>query len=736
MLIDQVEMQALPAGLNKITMEKLSTILISASEEARLLENELDELRALIEELTSSPDPDPEPIPDPDPTPDPSGKPNSLIKDLSLLNEMVCFREYNPQARYVRWSVLLVLKGTNNTIEYNRMIAGGKKVNFVDGEYTLLCDGTPVSTDIPGSDSSISKFTVDVTDIDEGWHIFDIQSPDGTTTESVFYPMFVLKGDKVSIDQGWMPVITGSHHHRMAGLHRLYWVPARNEPTELPFETREYPFFDTVVDGSKLWHDWLVVPRHGQSLQVLENENGILNTNGKYRYKIGYLHEKYPFDPIVEGPRGKASLQMVTEIEPGTAVIPELGGLRHNTYCWTVHGLYKFDDKGNMKCLAGYVHEGNPSYWEEQPPRVRLEGDWDEIPEERRGFRNIWGATKDSFSMRVDDTADKVPLLGAMVSPHPENPKWFCADTMNNRVCRLEFNKDSHDIPPKVTEFITGLAGPFDVKEYWPDHSKRGTLIVAERENHRISEYDMETGEFIRDIVKGAPLAYVDPFRIVHRTADIELLRQEDVVAPDGLYVIDDWLYYGSVAMLQVRRVNLITGEIQIVVPEYPATIRTKWYIKIAVSDGTAGPKHTVFGARWENARFGQPDVFVPYGENPDVEATWDSNEWVLLKSGSSAISRGKQMLIQGLGYNTSVAAKNGRIIWSAVDHGLMQVSLPSDLDPVCDNKKYLRGKSKWEESGYDMIHGENGMGLYGEDLPWGEDEDIDYFLEWFGHKQ
>ncbi|MCA9156624.1 MAG: hypothetical protein KDA38_17680, partial [Planctomycetales bacterium] len=69
-------------------------------------------------------------------------------------------------------------------------------------------------------------------------------------------------------------------------------------------------------------------------------------------------------------------------------------------------------------------------------------------------------------------------------------------------------------------------------------------------------------------------------------------------------------------------------------------------------------------------------------------------------------------------------------------DHGLMQVSLPNDSDPICDNKKYLRGKSKWEESGYDMIHGENGMGLYGEDLPWGEDEDIDYFLEWFGHKQ
>lgn len=700
----------------------------------------------------ASPPPDIEPEPEPEPEPGPDGRPAARSKDLGKLYSMVCLREYNPQWRYVRWSKLMKLKdpevielkGSNNVVEYNRMRASGGKVNFAEGVYTLLCDGEPIATDEPGTDVSKSAFHVDVTGLAEGWHVLDFRAPDGTTIESVFYPVYVLHGDKVSVDQVWMPVVTGPHHHRMAGMHRMFWVPAKYDPVLLPKKKREYPKFSEAVDGAKLWHGWLIPPHESQSVQPLIDKHGIINTFGLYRYKIAYIHDLLPSHPIIEGQRGKACQGMFTDIEIGEAVIDELGGLRHNTYVLDPFGMSKVSEDGAVTRLVGWIHDGDiPSYWEDEQ-KLRLIGDWSAIPKERWGMRNAWGMGRDSFSMRVDTTAEKVPLEGAMVAPHPENPTWYIADTMGpdinggneGRILKVEFDGTAHGIPPKVTEFIVGIKGPFDVKEYQPDPNKRGTLIVSIREEHRIAEYSMETGEFIRDVVSGAPLAYVHWTREVVRTADLDTIRKQDCVCPDGIYVMGDWLYFGSVAMMQVRRVHLQTGEIQVVVPEVLGNIRTKWYLKIAVSDGTAGPRHTVFICRWDNVRFGQPDVCVPHGQDTEVAAEWDMNEWVLMKSGSAGISQGLGMMQDGLGYNMAVAAKNGRIVWSTVDWALYECSLGLPTDPVCDTKLFLRGKNEYNEKGYDLVYGKNGMGFYGEPLPWDESEAIDYYLAWFGHER
>ena len=93
-------------------------------------------------------------------------------------------------------------------------------------------------------------------------------------------------------------------------------------------------------------------------------------------------------------------------------------------------------------------------------------------------------------------------------------------------------------------------------------------------------------------------------------------------------------------------------------------------------------------------------------------------------------------MMQDGLGYNMAVAAKNGRIVWSTVDWALYECSLGLPTDPVCDTKLFLRGKNEYNEKGYDLVYGKNGMGFYGEPLPWDESEAIDYYLAWFGHER
>jgi hypothetical protein len=719
------------------------------------------------------PDPIPDPIPDPDPDPvpdpEPDDRPLSMTRNLST--RMLVFDKYLTGGRYDRKLRLGIIKGPEQEIRYNCLISGGSRFTFDGAEYRLLCDGEVIATDTPPAEDSKSAFVVDAATITEGWHVFDIET-DVPGRRGVPFPMFVLHGDAVSVEQKWMPVVTESEAHHMHGQHRIVWVPAKFDPLTLPLEKRAFPKFDYVPEYEDLWNEWLIVPRFRQNKEAQIDKHGIINAMCKQRYNASNLHRKYPAHPIIDGPRGQAMLGLVTEIHPGTANIPEFGGIIHNTYVWDVHGLRKINPSGTMSTLCGYRHKTPPPHWEDpgvfgdddgtngedapMHPLTELVGDWSEIPEERRGFWNIWGACLDSYSTRQDMDAEMVDLRGVMVFPHPEGVRWFVADTMRNRICKVQHSNQNHSTPAKVTEFITGLKGPFDCKEWngrngrlndvygtVGEPARQGSLIVSEREANRISEYNMETGELIRHIVEGEPLAYVNSNRSVTRTASIDSIRAQDVVCPDGIDVIDDWLYYGSVAMLQVRRVHLVTGEIQMVVPEYPKTLRTKWYIKISVSDGTALPKHTVLGTRWENIKGGMPDVFIPVGSDPDTVANWEETN-ALAGGFEPRVSRGIGGRIEGLSYNTAAAAKNGRVVWSANDCGLRQSSLaqPGDHlygmtsgDKRAERNKFTVAKEAWKAKNYDLKYGDNGMGLYGEPLPW-HDEEIRPYLEWFGHKE
>jgi hypothetical protein len=314
-------------------------------------------------------------------------------------------------------------------------------------------------------------------------------------------------------------------------------------------------------------------------------------------------------------------------------------------------------------------------------------------------------------SLKVNNAADRIPSEDNR-RPHLVAPVCFVADSQNNRVCRVEFDARAHGAPPKVSEFVLAA-------DAWDCVNWGNKLIVSERGAHRIAQYDMATGAFERVIVQGEPLATVGWNRFVKRYETLAAIRAQDVVQPEGLYVVDDWLYYASAAMAQIKRVHLVDGRIEVVVNTSSSNTPEN-FLKIAVSNGTAGPKHAVYVTNWTVGDFGAPKCYLPMG------GTWRVNPY-----NSRNLHRGKGGGgFSSIGYSGAVAAKSGRIVYGSSFEGLRQASLAAPSDGAIDRSAYARGRSRWVDLGYHLKYGEHAQSRFGEPLPRGEDPDMDAFIE------
>ena len=218
----------------------------------------------------------------------------------------------------------------------------------------------------------------------------------------------------------------------------------------------------------------------------------------------------------------------------------------------------------------------------------------------------------------------------------------------------------------------------------------------------------METGELERVVVQGRDLSSVKDTqtRWVTRKAPLTEIRAEDVVGPEGLYVLGDWLYYGSQAMAQVKRVHLVTGEIQQVCDVQANFATGNKFVKITASDGSFGPEGTVFISQWLPQ---MPLAILP-----------DGTEW-------------KYGFGPGVVYDICCAIKGGRFVYGGCGEGINELRLVDSV-PSVNTAKRGAGKEKWIERGYYLTHGSGGFGFHGLPLPWGEDSDIDYWLKAAGH--
>lgn len=646
-------------------------------------------------------------------TPKPAGKRRALDQ-----SRFVCFNDWNSGERYERWQELEILRGAVS-LKFHCMAAGGTNLAFLGGTYTL-CGGKegtePICTVTPANGSTSAYFVFDASLLEEGWHLLDIQGPE----TCAFYPYFVMHGDTAP-PQEWMPVCTGTYTINNGSQHMLEWVPSVHNPTALPLPKREYPHFSNAKHRAQLWREEIVPVRGAEIYRPNISKEGIVNTFNKQWYTWWDFLAKKPIFPLLDGPRGVGTLGGITHCEIGTFKNPYTGVTLGNLYIMDSWRVAKVRPTGEIVTLCGYRSRSIPSHWEDQPD-LELVGDWSAIPEERRGFRELWGMCWDRSSLVTDESATPIPQEGNL-KPHASGgPVMFVTDSQNNRVCKLTFVGGSstrgtearHGVDPVVTEFLTGLNDPWDIVEW------NGTYLVSERKSHRICQYD-GAGNLLRVVVSGQALASIDANRFVVRHAPVATIRLEPVVLPEGLYVIDDWLYFASEAMQQVKRIDLVTGEIQTVVPNYVSG--KNQYLKIAVSDGTFGPKGTVFISSWTNIQYGAPKTFLP-----------DGTSWEITTGGSAGLPRGLGGAGEPLDYSAAVACREGRLVYGSSNEGLVMLSAGLPTDPACNVSLFVAGRTEFGAAGFKLTHGAKGFGHYGLPLPWGHSAAVDYYLTWVGH--
>lgn len=598
--------------------------------------------------------------------------------------------------RYERLERAAVLSGgkAQVTVFTCNFATGGAAIPFgADAALTLTLDGKVVAAAaVKASDVAVT-FDVDLTGIADGWYMASVTGLDSSWS-ILDYGVYVLKGT-VAQPHSRMPVTTASHEliFEGGGRYQQAWVPTKFEPVTIPYPNRQFPDLPTVPTRKDVVVTSLAVPRSGDLYRPALTKEGVWTTANRQNYFFSDFEQPKPILPMLDGPRGRGSIISPVHLEVGSAA-PN-GALRGNIYFIESWRIGKVTPDGSVVTLAGYRHKDIASYWED-PTSAELVGDWSSIPPERRGFAQPWGMAWDPRTLVINEQTAPIPSENNE-KPHVLGPALYVSDTYRNRVVKIEYSATAHGVPPKVTEFVTGLNQPWDVIAV-------GTLLyVSDRMNNAIKVFDMDTAALVKKI---------------------------PVVQPEGMALLDGWLYYSSVKTKSIRKINLASGQEVLIADPSVAGSNMGYYIngnsrfmKIAVSDGSFGPRGMIAYTTWSNSYHGYPNMIDG--------TTGKMIDWTHVNPGEKV--KGKYEATLGT-YTSAVGIGHGRMLFGTAEEGLHVVSKALDTDPVIDSAKYNSGQDQWQARGYGLTHGPGGFGYYGLPLPWGATPEIDYFLAVNGH--
>ena len=654
-----------------------------------------------------APPPPPPPPPAP-PTPPAPPPPAPVSFDARItfqqlaLGNIVLFESYHEASRYERYRRLQVLSGDRASIQFKGFdfTSGGTLRPLGGRRYTLMVDGRATTSVDVALGTTTAQFDLDLSGIDPGWRRLDISGLAQAETCPTWWA-FVQRGAVAA--QSFTPVVMGTYEliRRSDWSHAWAIAPGEYRPAPKPLTRRSYVNFETALAKAELHCSQLVPLREGDIHRPNKNPVGLLSAFDRQAYFWSDLIAEQPRLPLLDGPRGVGNLAMATHVEVGR-------GPRGNIFACDPWRMVRLGPDGTITTLVGYRHRGPGSHWEDIAD-VELVGDWSAVPASRRGFHELWGFAWDQRTLVTNEAAAPIPSENNE-KPHVVGPTVFLADSQNDRIVKVEFSAVAHNVPPRVTEFITGASDPWDVVFH------EGVLYVTERKAHRIAAYDATTGAYLRTVVQGAAMAVIDRIRIPALTVSLATAQAQPCVAPEGLYFHDGWLYFGSVAQAQVRRVNLISGEVQVVCP-VRIDINTN-FVKIAVSDGTFGPRGTVFIWAWSPRSQGFPDSILP-----------DGTPWLWFREDVTGAGQWGEMT-----YTTAGAIGQGRLVTAGVNDGLLVISKRATSDPVASDA-VTRGAAEYKRRGLHLLHGEHGFGFYGLALPFGKSDDIDAYLSFHGNQ-
>lgn len=671
--------------------------------------------RVLRASLTAAPaEPPAPPVEPPKPPAEPPAPTNTALTLMNVNTAAeVIFEMWSPQlSRYTRAQGVLRLSGRAAKVKIIGHSAGVLRA-LTGGTYKLLIDGVESAAATPPAGGTEVAFDVNADALSPGWH--ELAVVPSVAGESCIPYFALVVRDGVAGPNARVPVATGSYTLALhpPKYHRGF-APATYSPTKLPLAPRERTPFSTLLPPAQLHVEQLVPVRDGDTYRVCKTQEGVLTSFANQCYHWANMLDKTPFVPLLDGPRGVGTVCMATHLEVGTAAPPSVGFINNTYFCdpWRV-GKVRAD--GAVTTLVGYRHKGIAQHWQDKAPDLELVGDWSAIPAERRGFHELWGMAWDRRRTGANNVGAPSPDPRERgLIPHPVGGGMviFLSDSQNNRVVRCEFPHDTHfDYNrTKVTEFLTDLADPWDCVA-----DDAGVLYVSERKAHRICAYSMDTGALLRVVVQGQALATIGADREARRTVSLDAARTAVCVAPEGLFLQDGWLYWGSRAQAQVKRVHLESGAIE-VVHNIVLDDNVK-FCKIALSDGSFGPRGLLAMATWSANDYGwcrfAPGWSLGYASYSNVIAGQNAN----------------------FNYPTAVGFGGGQLLIGGVNEGLLRVTKRMPTDTVA-SAAAKAGAQEWADAGLTLLHGHGGFGFYGLPLPWGVSANIDAYLTLQGHSK
>lgn len=573
--------------------------------------------------------------------------------------------------------------------------------------YTLLIDGQARATASAAEGAASFSFTLDLRDVAPGWRRLDIGGLSDDETCPTWFAFRFVPGMTMP-DQ--MPVVSGSYELSEGRAHAFCWVPSRYKPRAEPLPRKTYAPFANA-ETKRLRTDLVVPGGHASVYLPNVTADGIVNTFNMQSYYWATMLQGKSSNVHLDGPRGVGTHHFGTHIEVGVGT----QGADPNSapmlavYVCEPKRIIRVTEDGAITTLAGDRHKGIGSYHgDATPATLERVGNWDAVPERLRGFLELWGFVFDPATLAVDTSAAPIPAEGNR-QPHTGNPAGYAADVQRDCVYRLEWDGKSHATPVRIS-VLAELPGAFDVR-MWRDE-----IIVSQQRAHRIVALNRD-GSLKRVIAQLDPgLPGGGSFDKVNhrlwRQGTLDQVRAQPVVGPEGLYILpgEDWLYFGSQVQAQIRRVSLVTGEVQVYMPI--ETDGNSHFCKFAMSDGTTGPRGSVFYQVWSNTNTRSADMSARLP---------DGSLWNLAAINS----------FNTTGYGSAVGVGGGRIYTSSSEYGLRKKYL---ADPI-DSKKFALGSKAFIAMFGDLQWGP--WGFYGDEskpLPWGRSAELDYFLAECGH--
>lgn len=684
------------AGVASVNITAVNDLTTEGNEQLILsLVNGLASVNVQVRDTSVAPPPPP-----PDPTigvvKEKVLNPTALILPRAYVRDSLTYERYQIHQE--------VNHGTVYAYEF-RVTNESTPRPFRTTPYRLFIDDVEVMSITVSPSATVGVFNVNTSALSHGYHKLEIF---GAIDEaSIPSALFVKVAGAADPDK--MLTMMGSHDCQHSGLlkYNYAWVPYKHEPTPrpLPVKTREH--FSTALGRASLIAEELVPVRRSDIYRPRVT-NGTLHTCNSQNYLITPLMLKVPDKALLDGPRGVGTVNGVTHLQVGRN-----GGVY---FCegWRIGHI---STDGTIRTIVG-LRSRNPADKHNTPDisDYDLIGNWSSVPVERRGFHEIWGMAFWKRSLAVDESAEAIPNNGTLEKPHiSPGPVMFVPDSQGNRVLKLQFAHNSHETPVVVTEFITGLSDPWDCVEY------NDVLYVSERLKNRVAKFSAFDGTYLGDFLTGPTglsLANLASDRKPVAFVPLASLRAQTIVLPDGLAIMDDKLYISSQIMEQFKVYNLTTGSL-IYTVNYSANYFNGYYNKLAVSDGTFGPKGTVFVEGWaSNTSNGWPTAYLP-----------DGTTWLYY------FGEGPGKVFDTVDYGSSVGVGNGILVFGSSLEGITIVR-----KAIAGEKSYKWGEGykaaidEWQRLGYTQVHGRGGFGHYNLPLPWNVNTKIDYYLEMYGH--